>query len=64
MNYRVCASALILVSLYLKAGESDRVHAQELIDLSKATIIVSDGQLAAAEKVAPAILSEEVMYQV
>jgi len=50
----------MLVSLFLFGCSLNSLHAQRLIDLSKATIVVSDGELPAAEKVASSILSEEV----
>ena len=60
MTYKLRASVSILVSLFLLADAMRPLRAEGLIDLSQATIIVRDGQLPAAEQVAPVILSEEV----
>ena len=60
MTYPPFARLSILISSLVITAALDSLHAQGWIDLSQATIVVNEGQLPAAENVAPSILSEEV----
>lgn len=48
-----------LIACSLVATAATSVHG-DVVDLSKATVVIRAGQLAAAEKVAPTILTEEI----
>lgn len=56
----LCKNSLLLACLLFWPDASASAHAQTLIDLSKAIVITRDGDLPAAEKIAPSILADEV----
>jgi hypothetical protein len=60
MTFLPCSTVSLIVGLLVLAAAGNRLQAQALADLSKASIIVGEGPLPPAEKVASSILSEEV----